>query len=361
MMFTLGNASGATLVSQPPYTFSSEVVTITDPIVATLAPSGGDILDFVLSDWLATNGWNGLQSVIVRIAPGATLRSSSAARAAFSSGYLSLSPAAQTTVTVQNRGTIVGHGGAGGGSQPDQAACNAQFSGQAGGNGGPGISTVVALAVVNSGTIMGGGGGGGGGVSSVIGTALDGSCSGNARNITWGGAGGVGADLGVGYPFSQFGPGLAAFVAPAAQAPPSPSASAGGNGGAPGLAGSPGAIPAAAIAGQAPAPGAGGSPGPALLGTDSAGNPLVSIQNAGECRSPWDGATIRLAAGQGQAWCGQAHALAFNAASGNCYVDGANLLYQGAPQAACAIPAASQSAQGLFIGAWAQVGVALGE
>jgi hypothetical protein len=230
-------------------------ITITDPMVIEL---NSETTDFVLLEALQRKGWNGSQNVLVRIADTAVLRSSSSGRGAFSSGFVNVNY--PTKVTLVNKGTIVGHGGAPGLAADPTAFqynnyCNQQISGNSGGAGGPAISTVIPMYLANEGNIFGGAGGGGGGISAVMGS--DANC--NTKYKLFGGSGGQGADFGAqSYSAPENG------VSPVAQATWQPYLSPGGTGGVPGESGVPGSLPANQLTADA-TPGAGGPPGPAII------------------------------------------------------------------------------------------------
>lgn len=93
-------------------------------------------------------GWNGTDAVIVNIASGVVIYSSSTGSYA-----MTVDGAFPGGVTVNNSGTIVGMGGAGGGGT--------YGAGVPGSSGGPAIFVGAVVTFVNSGTIASGGGGGG--------------------------------------------------------------------------------------------------------------------------------------------------------------------------------------------------------
>jgi len=262
MSIKLQNPNNATLGI-----LARENITIIDPMVVNVT---GANLDFVLLSKLNQQGWNGQQNVLVRIASNAVLRASSSTQAAFSSGFIQLNYPA--TVSVVNNGSIVGHGGVAGqpidpNSSSLASACNQQFSGNAGGDGGSAMSVVMALTLLNNGLIVSGGGGGGAGVSATIGN--DAICT-LSRDRVAGGTGGVGADSGG---LSTQTPGVGGTISP-----PSPQdavfVSLGGTGGLPAKSGTPGFLPTSVGLGiQA---GAGGRAGLAFQGKDSRGIDLIS-------------------------------------------------------------------------------------
>jgi hypothetical protein len=244
---------------------------VTDPMVIDISSVQ---TDFVLLSELQTRAWNGIQSVLVRVEPTGVVMSSSVTRAAFSSGFISR--ASETKITVENYGSIIGRGGASGvaadpAAQTYHGYCNQQIPGFNGGDGGPAISVVVPMTIINRGLIASGGGGGGSGVSAVIGQ--DNICS-NRENVTGGrggsGAGALGAqpvrgEEGGGPTTSQNGQ---AYV------------SSGGAGGGPGEVG---------VNGQSPvlyfndplSVGVGGQPTFAIIDNDGNNGHYISLQNFG--------------------------------------------------------------------------------
>lgn len=265
MSFKLLNPINATLGL-----ISRHNLAVLDPMVFDIS---GTVYDFVLSDELVGRAWNGVQNVLVRIGPNGVLKSSVSTKAAFSSGYVQLTY--PTAITLRNEGMIIGHGGLPGSAPNPQSGqyaglCNKQISGQNGGDGGPAISVVTPLTLVNSGQIYGGGGGGGSGVSAIIGN--DAVCSLSKTRIQ-GGSGGIGADTGTGLPLL---PGPGGLPQSSSEAD-SAYVSAGGSGGVPGLPGAAGDLPALVDVGIIP--GQGGLAGLAILDPDTQGGHLVTIQS----------------------------------------------------------------------------------
>jgi hypothetical protein len=245
-------------------------MTILDPMVIDIETF---VSNFILLQELQLRQWNTVQNVLVRIKPTGVIRSADSSRAAFSSGFIQLTY--PTTITMQNAGSIIGHGGAGGmPADPNSGEfanyCNQQIPGGTGGNGGAAISVVTPMTIINSGTIFGGGGGGGGGVSAIIGN--DGLCTLSKKRIS-GGSGGVGADGGFDNPLLP-GPG---GIQQGTSDPDAAYASNGGSGGLPGRMGDEGGVPSiqpsSSIVGKA------GDSGYAILDSDQSGNHLVSIRN----------------------------------------------------------------------------------
>lgn len=94
-------------------------------------------------------GWNQSSQLVATIASGVYISSNSTGTAG-----LTVTGAFPNGVTLNNSGTIVGMGGAGG---------KGQMNGTTGGAGGTALLAQTAVTVNNSGIIAGGGGGGGGG------------------------------------------------------------------------------------------------------------------------------------------------------------------------------------------------------
>ena len=108
-------------------------------------PSGADNTDMNLRSWCISAGWNQVSPVVITLATGAVIRSTSIASAA-----LTIDGSFPNGLTFINNGYIIGKGGAGG-----MIGYNAPEA------GGTALSVSTACNFYNNGTIGGGGGGGG--------------------------------------------------------------------------------------------------------------------------------------------------------------------------------------------------------
>ena len=196
----------------------SPIISITDssttpPYVFTQTISA-DTADYNVQQAALTAGWNGLLPLraTITINAGIYVYASTRTEYGFRTGTSSF-PAA-STVTIVNRGYIIGKGGNGGNGQ--NSTGGAAVSGQ---NGGTALYANVATSITNLGGIYGGGGGGSGSTNVNVSTSgLDG-LFGAPQQYRYGGSGGGG---GRGSNFSIGGGAGAATTAPGA---------AGGNGG----------------------------------------------------------------------------------------------------------------------------------
>jgi hypothetical protein len=138
-----------------------------------IAPSGAgfsviliavDTANVNIRNILLSQGWNGISVVhpTVVIESTAKVFSASTATPAFDTGTLP----AGSSVTLTNRGAILGRGGNGGIGTGTPSGS----TGGAGGNGGLALKASIAMTITNNGTIGGGGGGGGGGYGIITGS-----------------------------------------------------------------------------------------------------------------------------------------------------------------------------------------------
>lgn len=147
-------------------------------------------------------GWNGTATLtaLITVETTGTLYASSAASYAFDTGG---GFPVGSTITLTNKGLIVGSGGAGGGGSGYSLHCGWTAGGTNGSDGGPALLARHPITIINTGTIGGGGGGGGGGGTAAQNHyfnqfyASGGSGGGGGAGVP-GGAGGVGAP-GCGY------------------------------------------------------------------------------------------------------------------------------------------------------------------
>lgn len=200
------------------------------------------------------SGWDGVSPLraTVTIGSGVLVGGASAATYAFTTGT---NFPADTSITLINRGTIVGSGGAGG------------SYGTPGSPGGPAIHAGYPITIYNLGTIAGGGGGGAGSMTSTV------------SNVLAGGAGGGGGQGFGAAPGGARDPAFAGAQYPQGQAGGSGSINAPGNGGAGTLSGyypNQFSSPWYAASGNAGNGGALGSPG-AASGPGWGGAGLASL------------------------------------------------------------------------------------
>jgi len=144
--------------------------------------------DYNLKNRALASGWNGtaVLNATVTVETTGVLYPSSATSFAFDTGG---GFPAGSSLTLINKGLIVGRGGNGGLGSAYALHCGWLSNGTTGSNGGPALLARHPITIANTGTIAGGGGGGGGG-----GTA--------AQNhyfeqfyASWGGSGGGGAGI----------------------------------------------------------------------------------------------------------------------------------------------------------------------
>lgn len=142
--------------------------------------------DYIMKDAAVAAGWDGERplKMTVTIPSGIVVGSSSTATAGFKTGT---EFPVGSSLSLRNRGYIVGRGGAGGQN------FSWDLPGGAGGPGGPALQAEYALILENEG-IIGGGGGGGGGSNQYAPTGGFGIGAGGAG----GGAGALGGEPGIG-------------------------------------------------------------------------------------------------------------------------------------------------------------------
>ncbi len=171
---------------------STHTVTTSEAFVITISVDTANYN--IYNDLRDNQGWNEIDTptVILNINAGVTVYSNSTATSALATGALPVT----SSVTINNSGTIMGKGGAGGsGGNISVDACSfgCAYSGTGGGNGGDGgdaIATQVDITLNNtSGNIYSGGGGGGASGGGAIGTGV-------YMALTTGAAGGGGAGYG---------------------------------------------------------------------------------------------------------------------------------------------------------------------
>jgi hypothetical protein len=151
--------------------------------------------DWNVRTWLAGQGWNGTDRVILTIAAGVYVYATT------TSGYaMTVSGSFPNGIEITNYGYILGKGGAGGaggkttysGSGTGQTfapTVTSSNAGLAGNSGGPALLISTNVTFTNaSGAIIGGGGGGGGG-GALITTEINSS---TAPRLNFGGGGGGG-------------------------------------------------------------------------------------------------------------------------------------------------------------------------
>lgn len=109
----------------------------------------------------AANGWDGTTALVITIASGCVISSSSTGSPALTTGSI----ASGVPLRIINNGTIVGRGGDGGHGDNTRHSSDGGSAPAAGSAGGDAlkIESACPITIVNSGFIYGGGGGGGGG------------------------------------------------------------------------------------------------------------------------------------------------------------------------------------------------------
>jgi hypothetical protein len=184
----------------------SPLITVTDssttpPYIFTKTISA-DTADYNLQEDALAAGWNGILPLraTITIAAGVYVYASTRTGYGFRTGTVPL-PAA-STLTITNRGYIIGKGGNGGNGQSQGGSLGP------GQNGGTALYANVATSITNLGGIYGGGGGGSGSTTGIVGTdAIDqifgapaqriyggsGGGGGRGSNVSSGGAAGSGA------------------------------------------------------------------------------------------------------------------------------------------------------------------------
>ena len=190
----------------------SPIITITDssttpPYVFTKTISA-DTADYNLQQDALAAGWNGLLPLraTITINAGVYVYATSRAGYGFRTGTAPL-PAA-STLTIVNRGYIIGKGGDGG--RGANQGGGGLGSGQ---NGGTALYVNVATSITNLGGIYGGGGGGSGSVATAVSTSGVDQLFGAPSQYHYGGSGGGG---GRGSNFSSGGGAGTAATAPGA-------------------------------------------------------------------------------------------------------------------------------------------------
>jgi hypothetical protein len=160
----------------------------------------GSTTRYVLRDAALSAGWDGVRPLkaTVTIPPGVYVGSTSTAAYAFDTGAGFPSG---SVLALNNYGTVVGMGGAGG---------SAAYAGAA---GGPALRAQYALTIANDGTIAGGGGGGAGSNTATKSNVLAGGAGGGGGQGYGASAGGAraGTYAGAEYPSAQ--PGAAGGIA----------------------------------------------------------------------------------------------------------------------------------------------------
>jgi hypothetical protein len=187
----------------------SPLITITDssttpPYIFTKTISA-DTADYNLQLDALAAGWNGILPLraTITISAGVYVYASTTSGYGFRTGTASLPGA--STVTIVNRGYIVGKGGNGGNGQSQGGSASG------GGNGGTALYVNVATSITNIGGIYGGGGGGSGSVSGRSASSGLDQLFGSPENYYYGGSGGGG---GRGSNFSSGGAAGSAATAP---------------------------------------------------------------------------------------------------------------------------------------------------
>jgi hypothetical protein len=228
----------------------------------TLASNESNV---VLRAKLITLGWSGVipVTVTVNINAGVVISSINTGSYALDTG--AVFPVG-SVVTINNAGSILGHGGAGGNNA-------SSANGGAGGGGGGALHVQTAITVNNTGGIVAGGGGGGGAGGGIYGLDATGYPTVYAGGSGGGGAGALPGAPGrhTTYPYSEtdlsgpFGATGTGTTGGAGGAS-AHSAGAGGAGGTPGVAGTAGTMSGVAPNGMRSAGGNGGAAGNCTLG-----------------------------------------------------------------------------------------------